>query len=339
MYRFHCIKVFFVFGALILNFALTIESKAQTIESEQEPENFLHRLGLYPYDRINYRFDHYSIENLDAFKSKLEQLLKTPDADNWDDSYYYDLSEVGGDKIIIKSNSGFTRYNIYTCTPELQNFTFGNVKISPDTIKVFPTFSSYSDKKNEPETYVKVRWGNVKFLVEEDSLFAFAAKAVGLYVEPDENSSENLPRWDNYYVAGNTYVPFVGLPVFPSNYKKYQQLPVRTEIVSVGNKTVVKDLKVINGQYSSDTVTYKIKINAGSNNKIKVGLILTIPETKENLIITEVSKNSSTGLVVRWMDDDFNDEQCRNENSDIIPCPTLKTGMNAVTQIGNFHSF
>src|SRR5262249_42498654 len=78
-------------------------------------------------------------------------------------------------------------------------------KTGGDTVKIIPQFAADSPRKRSPATltYVKVRWGDRYYLVEEGSLAAFAEKFAGLFVEPDDAAGSNYLLWSKYLVKGN----------------------------------------------------------------------------------------------------------------------------------------
>ncbi len=123
----------------------------------------------------------------------------------------------------------------------------------PDAVQIIPEFTENSPRKQTSVRYVKVKWNDRLYLVEESSLPAFAEKAVGIYVEPKDTSNENYQKWTNNWVKGDLEKPLTGLPEFPLSYKKFQRSPIEGKIISVGRRTIENEKTVGNTTFSDSS--------------------------------------------------------------------------------------
>lgn len=153
-------------------------------------------MGLYNGARLIRRFDRYSRADIERFKEKVPAVRNGPSSDPWEGSYSYDFPDsVTFSLLSWKSATGFFGLSVFTCLPELQSLRYGRVVVTDDIV----TFISEkeADKGSSGDRFVKVPWGHRQYLVHEDSLAAFAEKAAGRYIEPEDPSSENYHRWGN----------------------------------------------------------------------------------------------------------------------------------------------
>lgn len=292
---------------------------AQMEEPEQPETNWLKNYRIYNEDFINFRYDQYSKQDLIRFREMLDQFKAAKSNDKWDGTYS-DGQEVGFTTFTWNTEVGFVDFYVYTCYPELRNLNFGRVENAPSYIQIFRDNSKPYDGIISKK-YIKVKWGEVQFLVEEPSLGAFAEKAVGIYVEPENTESGESYKWYKYMSRGMTEDKLKGLPEFPSEYKHLQRLPVQARIVSVSKRKLVKDYEdPLNNEQSA---VYEIRLNSGEKAGIKKGLKLYIEETEEELEIISVGQNSSVGKLIRDIDA-VGKDSCVDNNYQETPCRKIK---------------
>lgn len=307
----------------------------QDIEETQPTENWLKQYTNYNEQFLYQRFDRYSKDDLIKFRAKFDLLNNSKSEDDWDRIYSVGSDEiVGFSQLRLKSGVGFVSFYVYTCFPELRHINYGRIVTSSETIQLLPEFGDNSPRKATPNTYVKVKWNNRYYLVEESSLSAFAQKAVGIYVEPEDSSDENYQKWSNYWVSGDFEKPLSGLPEFPLNYKKFQRSPIEAKIISVGKRVVEE--KILGNINYSESAFYNVTIDVGKNNNVKEGMKFEIPEINAELFITRVNPKTSIGLIHRDINDTNKIDVCHNENFDEIPCPKIKALLKVKTRVGDF---
>jgi hypothetical protein len=315
----------------------------QNSENTQPENNWLKEYNILNEQFLYHRYDRYTKEDIVNFREKLDLLKNAKFSDEWSGIYYVGFGEtVNNSQLHINSNIGFINFNIYTCLPELLYIKYGRIVHTVDFIQLSPEFVPNTPIKFDPVKYIKVKWGGKNLLVEESSLAAFAEKAVGIYVETEDESPDNKYKWTNFWVKSDSSSEnhfqvenqYVGLPKFPVSYKKFQRQPIESKIISVGKRTIEED-KVIGNAAYSEAAFYEVIIGAGKNKGVKAGMYFEIPEIENQIYITEVNQNNSVGIIVRMIDDNKNDE-CYGDDSNKIPCPKITSSLKVKTQIGNF---
>lgn len=321
---------------LICLFAISQISLGQYVEDFQPAENWLKQYTNYNEQFLYHRFDRYSKDDVVKFKEKFNSLNNSKNKDDWDGIYSVGYGdEVGFSQLRLKSDAGFVSFYVYTCLPELHYLNFGKIVKSLGTIQLLPEFGENSPRKATPLTYVKIKWSDRHYLVEESSVPAFAEKVVGTYVEPEDTSNENYRKWNNYWVSGDSEKPLVGLPQFPASYKKFQRLPIETKIISVGTRTVEEEKTLGNATYYNSAF-YTVTIGAGKDKGVKEGMIFDIPEIESSLQITQVNQRNANGIIVQDIDVEKKDK-CVDDNSSKIACRKIKNNLKVKTQTGIFY--
>lgn len=328
-------KIFLVILLSIASFPICF---GQETTEYVEGENWVQQYGIYQTPFIVFRYDRYSREDTVKFREKLDLLKDAKFSDEWEGSYYSDQDQLGISAFRWDANIGFAHSYIYTCLPELRFINYGKVTVAPEFIQITPEFAIDSPRKSKPVKYVKVKWNERHYLVEESSLAAFAEKAVGIYVENEETSSENFQDWSNYWVSGDPEKELTGLPEYPQSYQKFRRLPIETEIISVGKRTIEEEKEFGDQSYTqffNNNAIYPVTIDAGKNKGVQTGMNFVIFETGETVYITQVHQNTAVGFVARSIDDLRNDA-CYDDDSNETTCPDLKTGYKVKTRVGKF---
>lgn len=333
-------RIFFLL-VIFISFLLTCsgQEKFETIEGE----TWVQQYGIYyPTASMTFRYDNYSKEDTVKFRNKLDLLKEAKFSDEWEGTYYSGFpDEVGTSSFRWDSNAGFVNYYIYSCFPELRFLNYGKITFTSDYIQTIPEFAADSPRKEKPVKYVKVKWGNQHYLVEESSLLAFAENAAGIYVETEDNSTEEQHKWWNHWVKSDLENDRNGLPQierqlfdlpqFPARYKKFERLPIQTKIVSVGKRTIQKDVETAGGFTTEETAVYQVRLLLKKG--IKKGMIFIIPGTSDEILVTQVNPNYVIGIISRSIDENNNDK-CYTDVGDEISCPKIKSALEIKTKNG-----
>jgi hypothetical protein len=334
-------KIFLIVLISILSLQICL---GQDTEANQPEKNWLADYGIYPTEFLYQRYDRYSKEDIGRFREKLDQLKNANFSEEWSGVYYIGSEEtVNHSELHLNPNVGFVQFNVYTCLPELRYIDYGRIVNTTGLIQTSPEFAANSPRKSASEKFVKIKWGDKYLLVEESSLSAFAEKAVGIYVEPEDDSQEEKYKWTYFWVKGDPNAEshfqlenkYVGLPEFPAGYKKYQRSPIEAKVIFVGNRTIEKADVVGNENDEFMEASYKVTIDAGKNKGVKIGMAFEISEIGEKFVVTEVTQNKATGKIVRSLNENKN-ELCYDNDSNEIDCPKIKTSIKAKTRIGDF---
>lgn len=298
-----------------------------------EGETWVNQYGIYQDVRMMFRYDRYSREDTVKFREKLDLLKEAKFADEWEGTYFSGFpDEVGISSFRWSKDVGFVDYYVYSCLPELRYINYGKIANSSDFIQTIPEFAVDSPRKATPVKYVKVKWSDRHYLVEESSLLAFAERAAGIYVEP-EDSSEDRQKWSNHWVKGDLEQELIGLPEFPASYKKFQRQPIETKIISVGKRTIEEEKELGNRFYMDEVAVYPVTVGAGKNKGIKKGMSFYISGMEDEIFITEVNQNTAVGIIIRTIDENKID-YCLDNESNKIACPKIKTAIKIKTQTG-----
>ena len=302
-------------------------------QEPQEEENWLQEYGISQYPTLVFRYDRYSKDDLAKFREKLDLMKNAKFEDEWEGNYFDDLTELGITSFRWDSNVGFVDLYIYTCYPELRDINYGKVINTPEYVQMIPEFGENSPRKAMSVKYVKVKWSDRHYLVEESSIAAFAEKAVGIYVEPQDDENEIPQKWSRYWVSGDSEQELTGFPVFPASYKKLERFPIETKIISAGKRTIESDTEIAGSYQVGDAAVYTVTIGAGKNKGVKIGMKFDVAETKDEIYITKVNQNNAVGVILRQLNDDKS-EYCFDDDSNQIECPKIKPSLIAKTRIG-----
>ena len=329
------LKNILLFVSILLAFVQL--SFGQNIDDDQPNKNWLKDYISFNDTRLFHNYSNYSQEDLVKFREKFD-LLKVINSDNeWEGVYYSGSGgETGFSQMRFSSKSGFLDFYVDTCLPELNHINYGTVIISPDSVQFLPELVGNSPRKAVAVKYVKIKWADRYYLVEESSLAAFAEQAVGIYIEPDEVFDEDIQKWANFWFKGDYEKLLTGLPEFPASYKKFQRSPIEATILSVGKRKIDKEISTGNRFYTADSAVYTVKLSAGKNNGIKEGMkFFTLG--KEEIFITKVNQNTSTGILVRAINEEKNaEDHCLTDDAQKIICPEIQPSEIVKTRVGYF---
>lgn len=306
-------------------------------------ENWVTKDGVYYGWFFYVRPDRYSASDVAGFREKF-RALKSFDSDrDWSGAYFSGTEQtVDHMKLLIDSDRGYAEFSVYTCLPELRYIDFGTVVETDEFIQLVPDRPQGSTRKTSTVKYVKVRWGKERLLVNELSLEAFAEKAVGIYVQPDDPDNPAFNLWANFHVQGvvgdddesSTQFPqsIVGLPEFPNSYRRAMRVPIETRLLTVGKRIVRTDVEIGNTTYS-EVATYKVTLRYSKG--MKKGMIFEIPDSTDEIQITTIERNLVTGLLVRDLDEEKND-QCFDPVDGDVACKKLTANLIVRTKVADF---
>lgn len=288
----------------------------------------------------------YTKEDVIKAKEKLNLIKQSKIDTEWEGSYTQpqDMSDT---QLLWSSTTGFVNYYIHTCTTELRTLNYGKVTDNTDSVTLIT-------EKNQPPFFgtgktgqvklIKVKWGDLRFLVEEEDLEVFCELAAGYYgsgkPETIEINGESYQTqtaiWGDFWVKSEdtswiksedtSKKKVFGLPILPKSYEKFVKQPIEAKIVSIGKheKDAPTEEAVMN--YSRRYVN----IGAGKNLGIKAGMQFYVYDLGERISIVEVKDKTSVGVLERWLDSETLEESCSNASGD-IPCKLPKAGMKIKT--------
>jgi hypothetical protein len=322
-----CLSILIFVSSLAVCFG---QDKPETVEGQ----TWVNEYDIYQDVRMTFRYDRYSKEDTVKFREKLDLLKAAKFADEWEGAYYSGFpDEVGVSSFRWDANAGFVEYYVYSCFPELRYLNYGKITNTPEFIQTIPEFAADSPRKEKAVKYIKVKWSNRHYLVEESSLLAFAERAAGIYVEPEDDSSEDRYKWSNHWVKGDLEQELTGLPEFPASYKRFQRQPIETKITSVGKRTIEKEVQTARWFTPEENAVYQVTVEAGAKKGVKRGMIFEVPETGDAILITQVNQNYAIGIIGRDINENKNDN-CLDRNFNQIVCRKIKSSLKVKTETG-----
>lgn len=318
------------FATILVSLCFVISVFSQNLTEDKLPREQLTEIGISYNEDLWLRYDRYSKEKYQQLIDKLMLLKSSKYEQEWEGSYLDGRAPMLGiSDFRLDLDKGFAEVYIYTCFPELRSFRFGKVINKADSISLITEISSYSGE-TKTEKYIKVRWADRLYLVEESALPSFAEKAVGLYVAEDPD--EPYPgKWSAFWVQGSLEGTASGWPQFPENYKRFERRPLSGKVESMGKRSLIAEYDY-EGKLSGYSANYPVTLNVGKNKGVKVGMLLYLAESDEQIEVTKVYKNTATGKLVRSTSDSGTDE-CVDDDSNAIPCKVIAPGLFAQTKV------
>lgn len=321
-------KILFLLAFLLVNLSISL---GQEMGIDQPEENWLKSYGIYPEERMYFRYDRYSRDDLVKLKFKLD-LLKTSNFETEWEGIYSDIYDtVNNSKIRLAFDKGYTHTNVYTCLPEFRYFSFGQVENRSDSVVLIPEFRSGPLMGLKKENYIKVKWGDVFLLVEEASLLAFSEKSAGVF--PENVESGDRFKWANFWYMGDFEIPLQGLPQFPAKFKYLERSPIQADLSWVGKRATQKDVQSGDTYHNGERAIYTVALNKGFKQGVKKGVTFRLSQTLETVTITRVNRHSAIGIIVRDLGENREDS-CRDINWNHVSCVSIKPKMKLSTVTG-----
>lgn len=238
---------------------------------------------------------------------------------------YFSGSEVHGTYLRMSPRSGFVMAHVDKCQAKVVGLTYGSVEFSPSVVKLFPQFhstttnhgASHSHTKTPAEMrFVPVKFNDAQLLIEEKVMTGFGNYIAGLGNYNFSNFHYSfytefltrLRREDADQTDDAKDRPPV--VVVPDEYAKYLKQPIEATIIRVGRVQVRKSYSYQNSDGTGATHTAPVNlttvvVSAGTAQGLKRGMFLNVidPRQDERVRILRVGRTSSTGVIVRDLDE------------------------------------
>lgn len=243
-------------------------------------------------------FSRYSREDVKAAQAKwkgIDAENKSAADDEWAGSY----AMVPGGEVSLENfrwspQTGFVMVYVYTCLSELRYLNFGSVTASPSTVQMTPEYPPNSGRKTAQVTmYVKVKWGDRHYLIEEDRLAEFCdtISGTGIY-------EEGVMGGNFWLKADDVEKPASGTPTLPREYRHLLKKPLDAKVIAVGKSYVEHNE---DNECLMRTVT-PVTINVGSKGGVKAGIAFRVltPEAADYGVVkvVKVGLNTSSALFI-----------------------------------------
>jgi hypothetical protein len=188
---------------------------------------------------------------------------------------------------------GFVFFNVNTCMANVDTLDYGEVVA--DTPSFIEIVSRRLDGAGNKRKFVKVRWGEQRYLIEEDAVSAFCDHVAGL----DAHGGGGAVFENNFLLhTDDAERPTAILPTVPPEYRKFVRRPIDAVITKVGKSYTEVDPE---NEWWNESIT-PVTINAGSNRGVRRGMkipVLDSDEFNESVEITRVGLEDARGIIVR----------------------------------------
>ena len=310
----------------------------QTIEYPDDVVNepWINAYNVWYEMPLRLRLDRYDRKNFGEFKTRITDLSEKAYPTPWEGVYHDEQTQLGKTELRLSFGKGFVQFYVYSCLPELRWLSYGTATDAGDTIILSSDFDS-NTKAATATSFVKVEWGHLQYLVAENSLAAFAEKAAGIWVEPDNSGEYVAPEWSNYWVRGESEQVPVALPTFPARFSHLKRQPITGLLTGIRRLRRVKEFEFQTGQstqYITNANVYPVTINKGSLHQVKAGMTFTVIGSKDQIIIRSVAQTSSSGVIIRKLDEE-NSEYCISDEGTQTKCSQLRTKLKVSTETGD----
>jgi hypothetical protein len=227
----------------------------------------------------------YTAEQAAAARTLWERIGET-EGDGWAGDYAVNM-EVRA-HFLRWSPKGFVFFNVNTCMSNVDEVSYGEAVTDS-------SFYFDVDTPRGSQRYVKVKWGEQRYLIEKDEVSAFCDYVAGF---GEYNGPNLLGNAQFLSRLGDGERPTALLPTVPPEYKQYVRKPVDARLTRVGKAYVEVNPE---NEWWDELVT-PVRLDAGSDQGLKRGMTLHAldsDEYDERVELTRVGRNYAHGIIIR----------------------------------------
>jgi len=322
---------FHLFILSVLLSVCTASVFSQQVMSPPPDEKSLEDHDIFYEPGLTFRYDRYSKADLSRLNARFDALKESKFSNEWEGNYFFTAYEHSYyPRLRLDLNIGYARTVVVAALRDLEDFEFGRVMDEGEAILFIPDFQSWNRGRVKSSRYVKVRWDEAHFLVEESSLLAFAQKAAGLL---NGEEYKNDHKWTGFWHK-DSLQRLNGLPVFPAKFRHLERAPIIASLISVGDRVIRKDFDLNKVTYNENVAVYAVTINAGADRGVRREMRFLVPEIRELLHLTKVGKKTADGLIVRDLTENLEDRCFDFDHDNLITCPNIRNAMKITTRTG-----
>lgn len=266
----------------------------------------------------------------------IQEDIDSSSGNEWEGTYKMASGDLNESYLRWSPDLGFVFMDVYTCLPDVSMLNYGRVMASSRLLRLQPEVpirrphsghGSHSLSRFD-KIYLPVKWGERHYLVPKRNIAAFYRYVAGLG-EYQPNSS--VAGRDFFIKIDDQDKPVDDMPILPPGYERYVRKPIDALINAVGDRTI-RRLRAGDGSIYYESVT-PVVLNAGRVNGIKRGMHLYVVGSKrmETVEITRVRNYSSTGIIVRSLDDNQEENYKDWDTGERKSYPEIKVGWQLTT--------
>lgn len=290
--------------------------------------------------------DHYTQDEIKLVIMRWQRIGDSAKNDEWHGQYHAG-SDTHGTYVRWSPEAGYVMLAVNKCEARVMNLDYGKVEFSQGLVrfisgraaKEMPKADHDHSHARLPEIsrLIPVKWRGSRYLVREDELAEFGDRAAGLG-KYNDGLAEQLEELQYSEFFGKSYKErrevSEELPIVPAGYERWVKSPVEASVTAVSAKRI-KRLTFEDGSFGYEAVR-TLSLDAGSLKGVKRGMTLRPIESEEDTAveITRVNKHSSTGILIRRLDDNLNETYTNLETQQVQALPEVKVGWRLTTSPG-----
>jgi hypothetical protein len=224
---------------------------------------------------------------------------------------YFSGSDTHGTYMRWSPQAGFVLAHVDKCAASLMGLSYGTVRISPTSVEFIFEYqrSLRSHGHGQAHTptlsiikFVPIRWDNIQYLVREDEMADFGDYVGGFgRYNQEYGLLDYIPFFSRSIGEGENN--YEGLPQVPPGYERFIRRPIDAVITAVGRPRLRRSSDAVGTwHYWQHT---PVSVNVGSANGVERGMFFRVlsSDQGETVKIVQVGRRSSTGVIIRWVDE------------------------------------
>lgn len=266
--------------------------------------------------------DRYTQADAAATRERWQTLENTAQAssDAWAGDYQIgEVNDVRMRALRWSPEGGFALFNVNACAANVDEVGYGEVTSTTDYITL--SFAQKA-KSSTPRVrkFVKAKWGEQRYLVEEKDVADFCNQISGYGVFDGSYFLHNDDRDKS----------LAEMPTVPLQYQKFVRKPIDAVITKVENSYT----KVGQDEEWSNEVITPVVINAGTTSGVKRGMTLHVLGSglmNEQVEIKRAYRSTSRGVIVRTVRKQPGIKLNEWDDGYDTPQPPISVGMKLTT--------
>ena len=224
---------------------------------------------------------------------------------------YFEGGETHGTYFRWAPKNGFVRIDVDKCAARVMGFSYGDALPDRPFLTLITKVSgssrgSHSHHKPATDRFALVTWRSIPYLMAEREIRAFCEYVAGLEkFNTGLRGHHDLWPFPFFTGRGTETGTADELPIVPAGYEQFVRRSIDASISAVGARTVRK-FRVDYGDAPHYESRIQVTIDAGRNQGVRLGMKFVVLDSTEDdeLVITSVGMKQSTGVMVRFVEED-----------------------------------